>query len=78
VNREILLALSKDDLVSLILAQQAQIEALCVQVQMLSARITELQARLNAPAKTPKPSLPPSKGQKPDPATADPASAARW
>jgi len=67
VNRETLLALSKDDLVSLILAQQAQIEALCVQVQMLTARITELQARLNAPAKTPdNSSMPPSKGQKPD------------
>jgi transposase len=67
VSRETLLALSKDDLVTLILAQQAQIEALTAQVQMLTARITELEARLNAPAKTPdNSSIPPSKGQKPD------------
>ena len=67
VDRETLLALSKDDLVTLILAQQAQIEALTVQVQTLTARITELEARLNAPAKTPdNSSMPPAKGQKPN------------
>jgi transposase len=67
VDRETLLALSKDDLIALILAQQAQIEALTVQVQTLTARITELEARLNAPAKTPdNSSTPPAKGQKPN------------
>ena len=60
MNRETLLTLCKDDLIALILAQQAQIEA-------LTARITELEARLGAPPKTPdNSSLPPSKGQKPN------------
>jgi len=60
VNREILLALSKEDLVAVILAQQAQIAA-------LTARIMELEARPGGPPKTPdNSSLPPSKGQKPN------------
>ena len=60
MNRDSLHFLSKDDLIGLILAQHGQIEA-------LSARITELQARLGAPPKTPdNSSLPPSKGQKPN------------
>ncbi len=60
MDREALLCLCKDDLVALILAQQAQIEA-------LSARVAALEAKLNAPAKTPdNSSLPPSKGQKPN------------
>jgi len=60
VHREILLALCKDDLVALILAQHAQIEA-------LTTRITDLETRLGAPPKTPdNSSLPPSKGQKPN------------
>lgn len=60
MNRDSLHFLSKDDLIGLILAQHGQIEA-------LSARITELLARLGAPPKTPdNSSLPPSKGQKPN------------
>ena len=60
MNRDTLHFLSKDDLIGLILAQHGQIEA-------LSARITELEARLGAPPKTPdNSSLPPSKGQKPN------------
>jgi transposase len=60
MNRDALLAFSKDDLIALILAQQAQIEA-------LGARIAELEARLNAPPKTPdNSSMPPSAGQKPN------------
>ena len=60
MHREILLALCKDDLVALILAQHAQIEA-------LTTRITDLETRLGAPPKTPdNSSLPPSKGQKPN------------
>jgi transposase len=67
VNREVLLALSKDDLVALILAQQAQIEAQTRQIAALTARIAELEAKLAAPPKTPdNSSLPPSKGQKPN------------
>ena len=58
MNRATLLALSKEDLVAVILAQQAQIAA-------LTARIMELEARLGGPPKTPdNSSLPPSKGQK--------------
>jgi transposase len=60
VNRETVLALSKEDLVAVILAQQAQIAA-------LTARIMELEARPGGPPKTPdNSSLPPSKGQKPN------------
>ena len=46
MSRETLLALSKDDLVALVLAQAAQIGT-------LTARIAALEARLNAPPKTP-------------------------
>ena len=60
MDRDALLSLSKDDLVVLILAQHAQIQA-------LSARITDLEARLAGPPKTPdNSSTPPSKGQKPN------------
>lgn len=60
MNCQTLLALSKDDLVALILAMQAEIEA-------LRAQVVELQARLNAPPKTPdNSSTPPSSGQKPN------------
>ena len=60
MNREALLALSKDELVDLILAQHAHIEA-------LTARVATLEAKLNIPPKTPgNSSLPPSKGQKPN------------
>jgi transposase len=60
VNCEALLALSKEDLVALVVAQHAQIAA-------LTARVTELEARLGGPPKTPdNSSLPPSKGQKPN------------
>ena len=59
MNRQSLLALSKDDLVDLILAQAGQIA-------LLTARVEALEARLSAPLKTPdNSSTPPSKGQKP-------------
>ena len=58
MDREALLCLSKEDLIAIILAQQAQIAA-------LTARVTQLEARLAAPSKTPdNSSTPPSKGQK--------------
>ena len=67
MNRQTLLALFKDDLVSLVQAQQAQIEALSGQVQRPTARITDLEARLDALTGTAShSSIPPSKGQKPD------------
>ena len=66
MNRKALLSLSTDDLIALILAQQAQIEASTAQVRLLSARVAELEAKLNAPGKTPDNShLPPSKGRSP-------------
>jgi transposase len=44
-----------------------QVEVLTGQVQVLAARVAELEARLGGPPKTPdNSSLPPSKGQKPD------------
>jgi transposase len=67
VNRAALLSLSDDELIALILAQHAQIEAQAQQISVLTARIAELEARLAAPTKTPdNSSLPPSKGQKPN------------
>ncbi len=67
MNRETLLALSKADLVALVLAQHDLIEKLTTQVQTLTARVAELEARLNTPPKTPdNSSLPPAKGQKPN------------
>ena len=60
MDREALLALSKQDLVAIILAQAGQITALL-------KRVADLEARLNLPPKTPdNSSLPPSKGQKPN------------
>ena len=67
VDRETLLALSKDDLVALVLAQRDLIEKLTAQIHTLTARVAELEAKLNTPAKTPdNSSLPPSAGQKPN------------
>jgi transposase len=67
VDRAALLSLSRDDLIALILAQHAQLEAQAGQISGLTARIAELEAKLAAPTKTPdNSSLPPSKGQKPN------------
>ena len=67
MNRAALVNLSRDDLIALVLAQHAQIEAQAQQIRALTARVAELEAKLAAPAKTPNnSSLPPSKGQKPD------------
>ncbi len=47
--------------------QDALIRALWAQVQALTARVTDLEAKLNRPPRTPgNSSLPPSKGQKPN------------
>src|SRR5215217_1927759 len=56
------------DLSSLSHAEKdALIHALCAQVQALTARVAELEARLGLPRKTPNnSSLPPSQGQKPN------------
>lgn len=60
MNRDALERLQKDDLIALVLAQAAQIEA-------LRKRVAELEAKLGAPPKTPdNSSLPPSQGHKPN------------
>ena len=67
MNQTGLLALSRDELIALILAQQTQIEAQAQQIGALTARIGELEAKLASPPKTPdNSSLPPSRGQKPN------------
>ena len=59
MDRDTLERLSKDDLITLVLAQAAQIA-------MLTERVAALEAKLGLPPKTPdNSSLPPSKGQKP-------------
>ncbi len=45
MTRAALLALSHDDLIDLILAQHARIEAQAGQITALTARVTELEAR---------------------------------
>jgi transposase len=58
MNRDALERLSREDLIALILAQAAQIEA-------LAQRVAELEARLGQPPKTPdNSSVPPSQGRK--------------
>ena len=65
MNREALRTLDKEALIDLILAQAEAIGALTKQVEVLTARVAELEARLGEPPKTPgNSSLPPSKGQK--------------
>ena len=60
MDRATLLALSKEELVTIILAQAEQISALL-------RRVADLEARLNAPSKTPdNSSTPPSRGAKPN------------
>ena len=67
MNPATLQTLSRDELIALILAQHAQIEAQAQQISALTARIAELEAKLATPPKTPdNSSLPPSKGQKPN------------
>ena len=67
MNRAALLALSRDDLIALILGQHAQIEAQAQQIGVLTTRIGDLEAKLAAPPRTPdNSSVPPSKGQKPN------------
>src|SRR5882724_13286124 len=57
-----LVKLSKEELIALALAQTAQIEE-------LTRRIADLEAKLGGPPKTPdNSSLPPSQGRKPNPA----------
>jgi transposase len=66
MNRESLELLDKETLIRLVLAQAETIAALTRQVQVLTARVAELEAKLGLPPKTPdNSSTPPSRGQKP-------------
>ena len=68
MTRDALLALSKEDLVALVLAQQARIEALTAQVAALTEQVAALQARLKVPPKTPdNSSTPPLAGREAQP-----------
>ncbi len=53
VNHAALLALSRDELIALTLAQHAQIEAQAQQISALTTRIAEPEVKLAAPPKTP-------------------------
>ena len=60
MNRDALERLSREDLIALVLAQAAQIEA-------LTRRVAELEAKLGQPPKTPdNSSVPPAQGRKPN------------
>jgi transposase len=66
MNRESLESLDKESLILLVLAQAEAIAALTRQVELLTARVEELEAKLGLPPKTPdNSSTPPSRGQKP-------------
>ncbi len=59
--------LTREEKDALIRALWAQVQAQTAQVQMLVARVAELEAKLNVPPKTPdNSSLPPSQGKKPN------------
>ena len=74
MTRDTLLSLSKDDLIALVLAQAdvisqqtRHIETTGRQLQELTRRVAELEAKLGQPPKTPdNSSVPPSQGRKPN------------
>jgi transposase len=66
MNREAVESLDKETLIRLVLSQAETIAALTRQVEMLTTRVAELEAKLGLPAKTPgNSSTPPSQGHKP-------------
>ena len=65
MNREALESLDKETLIRLVLVQAQTISALTRQIEFLTARVGELEAKLGLPPKTPdNSSTPPSQGQK--------------
>lgn len=67
MTREELQSLSRDQLIDLVLQQEALIQQLSAQVATLEARVAELEARLSQPPKTPaNSSVPPAKSYKAD------------
>src|SRR5271169_6380772 len=64
--RDVLANLSPEQLIELVLAQTAQIEAQSARIEELTQRVAELEAKLGQPPKTPdNSSLPPSQARKP-------------
>src|SRR5271165_4920733 len=74
--RDALSNLSSEELIELVLAQAAQIEAQAAQIEELTRRIAELEAKLGGPPKTPdNSSTPPSQARSPTgPSAARPTS----
>ena len=67
MNRDALFQLSKDDLIALTLAQADVIARQGAQIEGLSKRVEDLEAKLGKPPKTPdNSSVPPSQGHKPN------------
>ena len=65
MDRDALERLSKEDLITLVLAQAAQIAALMVQNEELHKRVAELETRRGPPKTPDNSSLPPAQGYKP-------------
>ncbi len=66
MNHEAVDSLDKETLIRLVLSQAETIAALSRQVAMLTARVSDLEAKLGLPPRTPdNSSTPPSQGQKP-------------
>jgi transposase len=67
MDREALQALSKDELITLVVSQVEALAGQAAQVTTLAERVAVLEAKLGIPPKTPdNSSLPPSRGQKPN------------
>ena len=65
MNREALESLDKETLIRLVLVQVQTISALTRQIEFLTTRVSELEAKLGLPPKTPdNSSTPPSQGRK--------------
>jgi transposase len=65
MDRKAVESLDRETLIRLVLSQAETIAALTRQVEMLTVRVAELEARLGVPAKTPdNSSTPPSQGRK--------------
>jgi len=67
MNRDALLKLSRDDLIALVLAQAEVVASQTTQVDALTKRVMDLEAKLGRPPKTPdNSSVPPSQAKKPN------------
>jgi len=67
MDREAVESLDKETLIRVVLSQAETIAALTRQVEMLTARVAELEAKLGLPPKAPgNSSTPPSQGRKRD------------